>query len=185
MTDPCHRLTSFAPLVGIQPHSLILGSMPGQQSLIMQQYYAHPRNAFWPIMGALLGFDPKAPYAERVAHLLTAGFAVWDVLESCHRRGSLDGDIKRDTIRINNINALLKEYSNIQTILFNGGTSAQLFKRHVWPELKRQNQRIELIRLPSTSPAHARISVSEKTAEWQQHIRASQTQLDIDRGSIS
>ena len=83
-------LTSFPPIVNDAAHTLILGSMPGELSLQMSQYYAHPRNLFWPIMGELGGFDPTLPYPERIAHIQRVGFALWDVLQHCEREGSLD-----------------------------------------------------------------------------------------------
>ena len=96
MTSP--TLQSFAPLVAADARILILGNMPGVKSLVAQQYYAHPRNAFWRITGELFDFDPAAPYPARVAALTAAGVAVWDVLKHCRRVGSLDASVEPDSM---------------------------------------------------------------------------------------
>ena len=89
------RIRSFPPIEGASAHTLILGTMPGAASLAAVQYYAHPRNAFWTILADLIGFDPQLDYVARTQRLVDAGIAVWDVLRSCERRGSLDSDIDR------------------------------------------------------------------------------------------
>ncbi|HPV23953.1 MAG TPA: DNA-deoxyinosine glycosylase, partial [Casimicrobium sp.] len=90
-----HRITSFPPLIAPNATRLILGSMPGVASLAAAQYYAHPQNAFWRIMGAVAGFDAALSFDERVAELARAGVALWDVLAACERSGSLDSAIAR------------------------------------------------------------------------------------------
>ncbi|MBM7414407.1 MULTISPECIES: DNA-deoxyinosine glycosylase [Nocardiaceae] len=151
----------FAPLVGDSPHTLILGSMPGVASLTAGQYYAHPRNAFWPIMTRLFPLPANAEYAERVRALTAAGVAVWDVLELCTREGSLDSAIESDTVVPNDIDALLAAHPTLDRIVFNGAAAARLFDRHV--ALSRP---VETFRLPSTSPAHAALSTEAKVDAW-------------------
>ena len=158
---------AFAPLITGQPHTLILGSIPGIASLNAVQYYAHPRNAFWPIMAEIVGFDPALDYTQRCTKLTDAGYALWDSLARCDREGSLDSAIKRDSEVANAIPELLEAYPSIQRIACNGGKSWQSFCRHVRPNLPRAT---ELIQLPSTSPANARMSFAEKAAIWQQSL---------------
>src|SRR5690606_29512 len=113
----------FPPLLAPGARVLILGSMPGAASLRAQAYYAHPRNAFWPIMGALYGFEPAAPYDVRCAALTSAGVAVWDVLQACERPGSLDAAIVADSRVANDFSGLFAQQPTIRRILFNGATA--------------------------------------------------------------
>ena len=155
------RVQSFPPIVAPGARVLILGSMPGAASLAAGQYYAHPRNAFWPILGVLCGFAAAAPYAERVLALQAAGVAVWDVLHSCVRPGSLDTAIERSSEVANDIAGLLAGYPGIRCIAFNGGTAEAAFRRHV-PRVAA----VRLLGLPSTSPANASWSFERKLAAW-------------------
>lgn len=155
------RVQSFPPIVAPGARVLILGSMPGAASLAAGQYYAHPRNAFWPILGALCGFAAAAPYAERVLALQAAGVAVWDVLQSCVRPGSLDTAIERSSEVANDIAGLLSDQPEIRCIAFNGGTAEAAFRRHVSGVAA-----VRLLRLPSTSPANASWSFERKLAAW-------------------
>ncbi len=157
---------SFPPIATPQSHTLILGSMPGVISLQKQQYYAHPRNAFWPIMGELLRFDPQSPYPQRTVALQNARIALWDVLQSCRREGSLDTDIDQDSIVPNDFARFLAAHRHIERIFFNGATAETIFRRRVLPEFKDQGE-WQLLRLPSTSPAHAALSVAAKAQSWQ------------------
>lgn len=155
---------SFPPLVGNAPKVLVLGSMPGVASLEAQQYYAHPRNAFWPIMAAIFELDSDAPYVTRCQQLTDAGVAVWDVLKACHRPGSLDQHIDAATIEANDFNVFLKQHPSIEAICFNGSKAEQLFCRSVLANLLSVPA---LEKLPSTSPAHAAMSFPQKLAAWQ------------------
>ena len=157
-------LYSFPPLATAQARQLILGSMPGMASLAAGQYYAHPRNHFWPIMAALCGFNASADYAEKTALLLAKGIAVWDVLQSCQRPGSLDKDIARASIQANPFELFFQQYPHIQRVYFNGSHAEQLFLRSVKPQLRDDNRHYQ--RLPSTSPANARASYEDKLAAW-------------------
>lgn len=151
----------FSPIAKPDARILILGSMPGQASLAAGQYYAHPRNAFWPIMGALLGFDPALPYPERAARLAAASIALWDVLHACSRPGSLDSAIDPDSVEPNDFATFFAAHPHIGHVFFNGTTAATLFRRHC-PE-----RTLSLVHLPSTSPAHAGRNFADKLAAWQ------------------
>lgn len=144
--------------------------MPGKRSLQDRQYYAHPRNSFWPILGAILAFDPSSHYHERTRRLEHAGIALWDVLKSCARSSSLDSDIEGSSMVANDFEAFFMRHPDIQTVLFNGGTAEQVFMRQVWPGLRLRHRSLELHRLPSTSPAHARMNQQEKLNIWRQYL---------------
>ena len=159
------RVQSFEPIVGHQPRILILGSMPGTASLQAVQYYAHPRNAFWSIMAELFGLDPTASYEQRVAELSRHPLILWDTLQACHRPGSLDSNIDAKTVRANDFPGLLKRFPGIRAILFNGATSEKYFKQLVLPNLPRSLE-VALLRMPSTSPAHAGMNFEQKLAAW-------------------
>ena len=166
------RVRSFPPVASADARVLILGSMPGVASLNAGQYYAHPQNRFWSIMGQLLGFDPvTTPYVQRTRALTEAGIALWDVLQSCERPGSLDSAIRRETQMVNDLPGFLTTHPLIRKIYFNGAHAEQTFHRMVRPLLP-DNVELEYIRLPSTSPAHASLSFNDKLAYWRQVIEA-------------
>lgn len=152
---------SFAPIVAPDAHILILGSMPGAASLEAGEYYAHPRNAFWPIMGALYGAGPNLPYMERVSVLKANGVAVWDVLQSCVREGSLDAGIREEVP--NDFAAFFTTHRDIRRIGLNGGKAAASFRKHAVCFLPAS---ASIQALPSTSPAHAARGVQEKCSIW-------------------
>ena len=159
------RIRGFAPVAAPGARILVLGTMPGVASLDAAQYYAHARNAFWPIMGELAGAHPALAYARRLAALEQAGIALWDVLAACERPGSLDAAIVPDSVVPNDIGALLARHRGIALIAFNGAPAEALFRRHiVLPE--RLAARVRLQRLPSTSPANAAWSPARKLAAW-------------------
>jgi len=158
-----HPVTSFSALSLPTARLLILGSMPGAASLRAQQYYAHPRNAFWPIMARVAGFDAAAPYDERVDVLQRAGIAVWDVLQSCVRPGSLDSAIQAGTRVPNDFAAFFAEHPGIRLVCFNGTEAQTSYNRQVLPHLT--TQEIRYVRLPSSSPAHA-VAFEHKLAAW-------------------
>jgi double-stranded uracil-DNA glycosylase len=155
--------TSLAPVVDARTRVLILGSMPGEVSLQMQQYYAHPRNAFWDIMSRLLGFDRNADYRDRLLSLLAAGIGLWDVLHICDRPGSLDSAIVRETMEVNDFGSLFAAQPNISQVCFNGAKAEQVFRRLVAPAL---GSSISCARLPSTSPANAAMPYGSKLEAW-------------------
>lgn len=164
-STPAPLVRSFAPVFRRDARVLILGSMPGAASLEAAQYYAHPRNAFWPIMGALFDAGPKLPYAERLERLHAAGVALWDVIGSCTRSGSLDSAIARDTIVANDLRGLFACCPALSHVFFNGSAAEAAFRRHF--RLGSTDRSLQLLRLPSTSPAHAARTVEDKLAAWQ------------------
>ena len=159
-------MRSFAPIAGRGARVLILGSMPGAASLQANRYYAHPHNAFWRITGALLGFDPAAPYAVRKKALVSAGIAIWDVLHSCVRPGSLDARIVLDSEIANDFRAFFRSHPGVTHVFFNGAKAEASFRRHVLPGLPETATALRYTRLPSTSPAHASLSFGSKLAAW-------------------
>jgi double-stranded uracil-DNA glycosylase len=152
----------FPPVGASQPRLLILGSLPGQASLQAQQYYAHPRNAFWPIMAELLGFDPTLAYPARLAELSQHHIALWDVLQSAERSGSLDQAIVSSSQAANPLDQFLAQ-PQLRAIACNGALAAKLL---VQSKLCSRHTHIELLRLPSTSPAHAALSFDKKLRQW-------------------
>lgn len=157
------QVEGFPPVVGAGPRLLILGSMPGRASLVAGRYYAHPRNAFWPIMGRLFGAGPDLPYERRLQCLMAHGVALWDVMAACERPGSLDADIRPGSVRANDFGALFARCPTIRRLAFNGSAAEAAFRRHVQPFLP---QHLPAVRLPSTSPAHAAAGFDAKLAAW-------------------
>jgi TDG/mug DNA glycosylase family protein len=159
------QVHSFPPIANPDARVLVLGTMPGIASLRAQQYYAHPRNSFWRIVGEILGFDPGMAYEARAASLVASRVALWDVLHSCTRESSLDSDIQRDTIVPNDFASFFASHQKIRRVCFNGSTAANLYMKHVLPGLENPAA-FDHVRLPSTSPAHARMPLAEKVRAW-------------------
>jgi hypoxanthine-DNA glycosylase len=167
----CH---SFAPVARADARILILGSMPGEASLAAQQYYAHPRNQFWRIIAGACGIDAELPYGERLEHLQAHGLALWDVLASCERRGSLDSAIEHHTAVANDVPGLLQRCRGIRRICCNGGTAFAALRRSFAAQLVQVTgaadlvrlDGVEVLRLPSTSPANASWSPVRKLEAW-------------------
>lgn len=164
-------IKSFAPIEGKYARVLILGSIPGAASLSAGQYYAHPQNAFWRIMGHVLDIAPAASYETRVAALKQSNIALWDVLESCFRPGSMDAAIDLNSAKTNDIAALLQRQPDLQTICFNGSIAEKIFMKRIQPSLG--NASVKYIRLPSTSPAHASMSFNDKVTAWKNALQNS------------
>lgn len=157
------RVESFAPVWRPDCRVLVLGSSPGVRSVQAGCYYAHPRNAFWPIMAHLLGFAVELEYSQRLQCLLQGGIALWDVARVCERPGSLDARIRQQSVEPNAIEALLARLPQLTAIAFNGATAERLYRRHFTsPEA------VALVTLPSTSPANARLALEQKLACWAQ-----------------
>jgi len=159
------KIRSFLPVATSEARVLILGSMPGITSLTAGQYYAHPRNAFWRIMGKLFGAGPEKPYDERLRILNARGIALWDVLDSCVRPGSLDSNIGNETP--NDFVNFFASHTRITHVGLNGGKTAALFKRYAAPAFP---ARTIVKGLPSTSPAYAAMSFERKFAEWRRFL---------------
>lgn len=158
-------MPAFAPILGDKPKILLLGSMPSVKSLQAQQYYAHPRNAFWPIMQFLFSIDAKAEYRQRVAQLMANNICVWDVLYDCERPGSLDSRIVLSSERANNFLDFFHRHPSIEMVGFNGLAARKIFNRHC-KSVFADFPSIRWVDLPSTSPAHAVLSVEQKVRIW-------------------
>ncbi len=153
------RSEGLAPVVSPDARLLILGSLPGTASLAAAQYYAHPRNAFWRLVGRVIGRDlASLAYADRLEALKDNGVALWDVIASAERRGSLDAAI-RDA-RTTDVAALVAELPRLRAVAFNGGLAAKTGRQRL-----SATPHPELIDLPSSSPAHAR-PFEEKALAW-------------------
>ena len=122
-------MRGFKPLLGSEPHTLILGKMPSQMSLQKQQYYAHPRNAFWWVMSEIFEFSQHLPYSDRVSQLTHSQIAVWDVLLDCVRPGSLDSKIELHSELANDFAGFLEANPDIKLIAFNGRAAEKIFMR--------------------------------------------------------
>jgi TDG/mug DNA glycosylase family protein len=152
---------------------LILGSMPGAASLAAQRYYAHPHNRFWSIMGALYGADVELPYRQRLERLRDHGIALWDVFASCARQGSLDAAIDQRTAVVNDIPALLRRCRHVDRICCNGTIAYTAFRRHFGDAIARAEPVVQILRLPSTSPANASWSAARKLEAWRHALARS------------
>ena len=161
MSRPAVHCESFPPLLGPRPRVLVLGSMPGAASLAAGQYYAHPRNAFWPIMTSLLNMDASLSYEDRCRTLLDHHIALWDVVGACRRPGSADSAIREEIP--NDIPGLLGRAPAIQRIYFNGGAAERLFNRLIMPYLPPDQFKFQ--RLPYTSPAYV-LPLENKLNAW-------------------
>lgn len=156
----------FPPIADRKARVLILGSLPGQTSLRLQQYYGQPQNAFWKIMGRLFGAGPALPYGERTQRLIENRVALWDVCASASRPGSLDANIRHASVVPNAFAPFIASHPQIRLICFNGAKAAELYRRLVLPGLPATIADIRCEALPSTSPAHAGMPFEDKLARW-------------------
>jgi double-stranded uracil-DNA glycosylase len=159
-------INGFAPIVSGNASVLILGTMPSETSLLKQQYYGHPRNAFWPIMSALCSSDPELCYQLRKEMLIENDIALWDVLQSCNRLGSLDSSIKLATVKTNDFAGFFAEYKYIKRVFFNGRMAENLYQKRILPTLSHRFSYLEYQCLPSTSPAYATLKFEQKIEAW-------------------
>ena len=156
------RSTGFPPVAGPESRILILGSLPSERSIAERRYYAHPQNAFWRIMREIFGIEGE--YADRCRQLVGRRMALWDVLHSSVRPGSMDADIRLLSATPNDFSTFFEEHAHIRLIAFNGKKAEELFGRFVDPLGVAAS--IRRVGLPSTSPAYASLSFSGKLAAW-------------------
>jgi double-stranded uracil-DNA glycosylase len=156
---PAPAKRSFPPVVAEGARVLVLGTLPGEESLRRQQYYAHSRNLFWPILFALFGAAPPADYAARLAFAMAQRVALWDVCMTGEREASADSTIRREIP--NAIDRLLEVHPSIAAVAFNGTGARRLYDRH-FP----RRPGLKYLAMPSTSPAHARLDFAAKLAQW-------------------
>ena len=150
---------SFPPIADERARVLVLGTLPGEESLRRGEYYAHPRNLFWPIVFALFDSTPATDYAERLAFVMARRIALWDVCELGEREASADSTIRRE--QPNAIDRLLDAHPLIRAVAFNGSGARRLYDRHF-----ARRSDLAYLALPSTSPAHARLDFAAKLARW-------------------
>ena len=151
---------AFDPVVDANTRLLILGSLPGDASLKAAQYYGHPRNAFWRLVGGVTGRDLAAlPYDARLEALKAAGVGLWDVIAGAERKGSLDADIRNAEHA--DLRGLIDSLPKLRAVAFNGATAARIGRRSLLDV-----EGLTLIDLPSSSPAHASRSIADKAADW-------------------
>lgn len=162
------RITGLPPILPKSPRVLILGSIPGVQSLNKQQYYGNPRNHFWPILFRIFDEPEVSDYGNRIDWIREKEIALWDTIGSCIRPGSLDSKIKAE--EPNDIISLLQQHPSIKRIICNGGKSYDVFKKYI--NLERTACYADVVKLPSTSPVPGRYTKSfeEKCAIWAEAI---------------
>lgn len=160
------KCKSFPARINKTSKVLILGSMPGIKSLELRQYYAHPQNRFWKLMGLFCGCPnmQELEYESKIQLLLNNKFALWDVISSCEREGSLDSDIENEIP--NKIPELLQEYKNIEIICLNGNKAYSALKKY-FPELF---QKYQCCKMPSTSPANAKFKLQDLYTFWSEEL---------------
>src|SRR5512136_235759 len=160
MMPPTPRLTGLPPVVGPDPVVLILGSFPSVISLERGEYYANPRNRFWPLMEALLGNQATLPYHVRTVRLKEKRIALWDVTKECEREGSDDAAMKNEVL--NDIPGFLRDHPTISVIVLNGGGAGRIFHKSFADGIPG----ILILTLPSTSPANARVGLPQLADTW-------------------
>lgn len=172
LADRLELSSGFGAVAGATARVLILGSLPGRVSLEMQQYYAQPRNAFWTLMGQQFNFRADLSYRGRLSALRKNGIALWDVCAAAHRPGSLDASIDTGTVRPNDFAAFFARYRAVDAVFFNGRKAESLYKSLVLPVLPADLRPLTYTLLPSTSPAHASLSMAAKLRYWSSVRRA-------------
>jgi hypoxanthine-DNA glycosylase len=158
VTEPLRE--GLAPVVADDARVLILGSFPSERSLATGQYYANPGNRFWRLLGSVFGFDPEGSYEQRIDAVTQHGVALWDVVHSCRRIGSMDAKIDRKTLVVNDFGTLFTAHPGIERVFVNGLTAHQLFERHV-------DTALPTVRLPSSSGALP-MTFADRLARWRE-----------------
>lgn len=155
------KINSLEPIADENSKILILGSIPGRQSLEKQQYYGNNRNAFWKIIYTLFDGEYQEDYHEKIRFAKKYNIALWDVIENCNREGSLDSNIKNENP--NDFESFFKQYPNIKHVFFNGAKAYDVFKKKVGFD---SFKNITFEKLTSTSPANT-ITFVKKLKEWE------------------
>lgn len=155
--------TSFKPISNSETELLILGSLPGDTSILLKEYYAHPRNRFWKIIASITNNELPTTYEDKKALLIKSKIGVWDIAHQANRKGSLDSAIL--DVKPNDITSFINLHKKLKTIGFNGAKAEALFNKH----FKREPQ-IQYISLPSTSPANAGITLEKLSQAWKQKL---------------
>lgn len=166
---PARKLTGFPPIARRDARVLVLGSMPSVLSLRDHEYYAHPQNLFWQLMGEMFGAGRELPYAERTARLLRAGVALWDVAHRCRRELSADATMR--DVEPNDIAGLVARCPRIAAVCLNGRKAEQLYRRLVLPRASAALAAVPCHVLPSTSPANAALRIEAKREAWRIVLR--------------
>jgi len=161
-----NRDQCFPPIAKRDAEILILGSLPGRKSLEMQQYYAHPQNAFWRLIAKIFDAPWPLPYTRRVRILTAHRIALWDVLAAAERPGSLDSSIVHASALANEFAAFFRAHPKIRRVFFNGRKAEELYRRFVLPGLSSEFATMRYVSMPSTSPAHAGMTFAKKLERW-------------------
>ncbi|MBP1932042.1 DNA-deoxyinosine glycosylase [Ammoniphilus resinae] len=158
-----YEVQSFEPIIANESEVLILGTMPGEQSLQKGEYYANTRNQFWKIIYSIFDIKPDVEYKEKILFLKSKRIALWDVVDMCERQGSLDSNIKNE--KPNNITSIISQYPNLRCVIFNGSKAHELFKKHIGLKVL---EPLVYKTLPSTSPVPGKYvkSLDEKIDQW-------------------
>ncbi|MGI9346344.1 MAG: DNA-deoxyinosine glycosylase [Gammaproteobacteria bacterium] len=188
------NIVSFGPIMPVRPTALILGSAPSDASLRNKEYYGNKHNAFWPIICQIFSTFSTANatsvaasscYQQRIQLLIRCRIALWDMLASCERAGSLDSSINRASEKPNPIAALLDDQPSIRLVCCNGGKAMALFKRHAQSVIKRSPSSYNLLQLPSTSPAYASLNQQGKYRKWRDALAPLLNTPSVDPASIN
>jgi hypoxanthine-DNA glycosylase len=155
---------SFEPISDCSTEILILGSLPGEKSLAMHEYYAHPQNKFWRIIAAITNDETPVTYEDKLSMLITNKIGVWDVVREAKRIGSLDTNIVDEVP--NNVDGFISRHKNLKVIGFNGTKSMKLFDKYF-----KRHEHLKYIHLPSSSPANARIKFDEICEKWRELLQ--------------